>query len=70
MEKATGPLVVLKMVKQVGEWKINIMTDLTNQIILEGFNPAERQLSTIVNCYRGRGDAFKRRKYRGFSKQP
>ena len=21
MEKATGPLVVLKMVKQVGEWK-------------------------------------------------
>ena len=45
-----------------------MITDLVNQIMVEGVIPAERKLSTIVNCYQGRGDSFERGNYRGLNR--
>ena len=42
--------VVSEMVKAAGEVEVNMITDLVNQIIVEGFIPAEWGLSTVVNC--------------------
>ena len=40
------------------------MTDLLNQIIV-GVLGAERELSTIVNCYKEKGDSLEKENYRG-----
>ena len=37
-----------------------MIADSLNQIIREGVVPAEWELSTIVNCYKGKGDALER----------
>ena len=39
-------------------------TDLVNQIIVRVI-PAERELSTIVNCNKSKGDSSERGNYRG-----
>ena len=38
------------MVKAAGEAGLGMITGLVNQIIVEGVIPAERELSSIVNC--------------------
>ena len=49
--KAVGlSVVVSEMVKAAGEVEVNMITDLVNQIIVEGFIQAEWELSTVVNC--------------------
>ena len=49
--KAVGlSVVVSEMVKAAGEVEVNMIIDLVNQIIVEGFIPAEWELSTVVNC--------------------
>ena len=40
-------------------------TDLLNHIIVEGVIPAEWELSTIVNCYKGKGNSLDGENYRG-----
>ena len=55
-----------EIVKAAGEAEFNIITDLLNQIIVEGVALAERELSTIVNCYKEKGDFLEKENYRGF----
>ena len=64
--KAAGPSgIVSEMVKAAGEVGIDMITNLVNQIIMEGCIPIDWELSTIVNCYKGKGDALDRGNYRG-----
>ena len=42
---------VSEMVKAAGEAEVHMITDLVNQIVLEGFISAEWELNTIVNYY-------------------
>ena len=50
--KASGQIIIVsEMVKVAGQAGGDIMTDLVNQIIVEGVIPAEWKLSTFVNCY-------------------
>ena len=39
------------MVKVAGQAGGDMITDLVNQIIVEGFISAEWKVSTFVNCY-------------------
>ena len=47
------------------EVRANMITDLVNQIIVEGVTPAEWELSTILNCCKGKGNSLDREIYRG-----
>ncbi|KAK4300947.1 hypothetical protein Pmani_026888 [Petrolisthes manimaculis] len=59
--KAEGPSgVVAEMLKASGETGIEMITNLTNQIVREGVIPEDWDLSTIVNCYKGKGGALDR----------
>ena len=53
------------MVKAAEEAKIDVITDLVNQIMVEGVIPAELEISTIVNSYKGKGDALETGNYQG-----
>ena len=44
--------------------RVDVITDLVNRIVVEGVIPAEWELSTIVNCYKGKGDSSERGSYR------
>ena len=44
---------------------IDMITNLTNQIILEGITSTGRELSNIANCYKGTRDALNTGNYRG-----
>ena len=39
--------------------------NLVNQVIADGVIPSDGELSTIINCYKGKGDALERGNYRG-----
>ena len=45
-----------------------MITDLLNQIVRDGVVPADWELSTIVNSYKGKGDALERGNYRGLKR--
>ena len=63
--KAAGPSGVLsEMVKATGKAGVGMITDLLNQIIIEGVIPAEWKLSTVVNCYQGKSGSLERGNYR------
>ena len=62
--KPAGPsAVVSEMVKTTGEAGVDMITDLANQIIV-GVIPVEWELSTIVNCYKGKENSLERENYR------
>ena len=64
--KAAGPSgIVSEMVKAAEEDSVDMISDLINQIIREGVVPEDWELSTVVNCYKGKGDALERGNYRG-----
>ena len=42
-----------------------MITDLVNQVIVDGIISAEWELNIIVNCFKGRRDSLERRNYRG-----
>ena len=46
---------MLEMVKVAGEARDDMINDLVNHDIV-GVIPAEWELSTIVYCYKGKGD--------------
>ena len=50
------------MVKTAGQAGVDMITDLVNQIIVEGVIPAEGELSIIVNCYKVERRFFRKRK--------
>ena len=39
-----------------------MITDLVNQIIVEGVTPAEWEFGVFLNCYKRKGDALERGK--------
>ena len=47
--------VVLEMVNVAGEARVDMINDLVNHDMV-GVIPAEWELSTIVYCYKGKGD--------------
>ena len=44
--------VLSEMTKVARKAGVDMITDLVNQIIVEGITPAEWELSTVVNCIR------------------
>ena len=42
-----------------------MITDLVNQIIVEGVTPAEWEFGVFLNCYKRKGDALERGNYGG-----
>ena len=56
---------MLEMVKAAEEAGVYMITDVVNQIIVEGIVPAEWELSTIVNFYKEKGDAVERGNHQG-----
>ena len=64
--KAAGPSGVLsEMVKATGKAGVGMITDLLNQIVIEGVIPAEWKLRTVINCYQGEKRFFGKRKPQG-----
>ena len=62
--KAAGSTgLVSEMVNSAGEVGVDIITNLLNEIIV-GVILAEWELSTIVNCYKGKRDALQKGNYR------
>ena len=57
--------VVIEMLEASGGTSIDVVTDLINQIISDGQMPGDWQVSSIVNCFKGKGDALERGNYRG-----
>ena len=53
------------MIESAEEAGIAMIVDLVNQVIVKKIISIEWELSTIVNCYKGKGDAPKRGNYRG-----
>ena len=51
------------MIKSAEEARFDVITDLVNRIMVEGVIPAELELSTIVNCRKGKGDALEKGNY-------
>ena len=50
--KASGQIIIVsEMVKVAGQAGGDMITDLVNQIIVEGVISAEWKVSTFVNCY-------------------
>ena len=55
----------LKMFKSAEGAEIVMIADLVNHIIVEGVISIEWELITIVNYYKGKGDALERGNYGG-----
>ncbi len=64
--KAAGPSgVTAEMLKASGDIGIDLVTNLINTIVRQGKVPIDWELSYIINCYKGKGDALERGNYRG-----
>ena len=48
------------MLKAAREAVVDMIIDLVNQIAVERLIPVEWELSTIVNCYKGKRDGLER----------
>lgn len=51
---------VSEMVNTAGEPRLGMITGLVNLIIVESSISAEQAQNIIVNCFKGKGDAFER----------
>ncbi len=51
--------VVAEMLKASGDAGIDLITVIYNSVVSQGAVPTDWELSYIVNCYRGKGDAWK-----------
>ena len=60
--------VVLEMVKVAEEARVDMINNLVNHNLV-GVIPAEWELSTIVNCYQGKGDFLEGGNYGGMKLQ-
>ena len=59
---------MLEMVKVAGEARVDMINDLVNHNIV-GVIPAEWELSTIMHCYKGKGDFLEGGNYSGMKLQ-
>ena len=64
--KAPGPSgIVIEMIRAAGDKMIVSLTSLTNKIIEQRTIPSDWELSYILNCFKGKGDATECGNYRG-----
>ena len=64
--KAAGPSgIIAEMLKASGEEGIELMRQLCEEVFSNGVIPSDWEESTILNLYKGKGDALDRRNYRG-----
>ena len=56
--------VVSDMLKAAGEPGVDMITSLVNQSTVERVIPAEWELTTIVNCFKGKDNSLKRENYK------
>ncbi len=64
--KAAGPSgIVTEMIRAAGFTAAEEIMKLGNSIIREGKIPQEWTLSTIINCFKGKGDSLNCNNYRG-----
>ena len=64
--KAAGPSgIVAEMLKSSDESCITYLTLFLNKIITEGCILSDGDISFVVNCYKGKGDALERGNYSG-----
>ena len=57
--------VVAEMLKAFGDVGLDLVTEFINHIVREGCIPKDWQISVIVNCFKGKGDALECGNYRG-----
>ena len=66
MVKAAGVLgIVAEMLKASGEAGLELFVDLFNNIVKEEKVPSDWEMSVIINCFKGKGDAVERGNFRG-----
>ena len=53
------------MLNASGETGVDLVTELSNSIVDEGVVPADLEVSSIVNSYKGKGGALEQGNYRG-----
>ena len=64
--KAAGPSgVVVEMLRAAGDAAVDLLHSLANEIVKAGRMPSDWGVSTIINCYKGKGDSKERGNYRG-----
>ena len=64
--KAPGPSgIIVEMILAAGDELLASIAHLTNRIICESTIPEDWDLSYIVNCFKGKGDALERGNFRG-----
>ena len=56
---------ITEMLKAAGDVYIDIVTDVMNAIIHGRKVPSDWQVSSIVNSFKGKGEAIERGSYRG-----
>ena len=65
-DKAAGVSgIVAEMLKASGEAGLELFIELFNNIVKEEKVPSDREISVIINCFKGKGDAVKRGNFRG-----
>lgn len=57
--------IVAEMLKASGEAGLDLFTELFNDIVKEEKVPSDWEMSTIINCFKGKGDAVERGNFRG-----
>ena len=64
--RAAGPAeIVVEMIRADGPLAVTEITKLVNLNLKEGYIPEEWNLSYVINCYKGKGDALERGSCRG-----
>ena len=65
-DKAAGPSgITVEMIHAAGEGILVAIAHLANRIIYESAIPEDWDLSCIINCFKGKGDALDRGNFRG-----
>ena len=57
--------IVAEMLKASGEAGLELFIELFNHIVKEEKVPSDREMSVIINCFKGKGDAVERGNFRG-----
>ena len=57
--------IVAEMLKAFGEAGLELFIKLIDHIVKEETVPSDWEMSVIINCFKGKGDAVERRNFRG-----
>ena len=57
--------IVAEMLKASGEVGLELFIELFNNIVKEEKVPSDWEMSVIINCFKGKGDAVERGNFRG-----